>query len=234
VRPPAPDDGLAATLRERFPDLPEPVVARGEITLELPESRWLDAARTLRDEEPLRFEQLVDLSAVDYLGYGQVQWTTHEATSGGFSRAVLVAPPDPALQEGDRPRFKIVVHLLSIHHNRRLRIKIVPAVREGLLVLPSVVEIWPSANWYEREVFDLFGVVFDGHPDLRRILTDYGFVGHPFRKDFPLSGYVEVRYDPEQKRVVQEPVSIEPRVLVPRVVRPIPARDLSGKDPSDA
>ena len=124
------------------------------------------------------------------------------------------------------------MHLLSVRGNRRLRVKIVPAVREGLLILPSSATLWPSADWYEREVFDLFGIVFEGHPDLRRILTDYGFVGHPFRKDFPLSGHVEVRYDPGQKRVIQEPVSIEPRVLVPRVVRPIAERP--DGSPADA
>ncbi len=222
-------DTLASLLHERFPGDHGPEVARGEVTIEVSESRWLEVARALRDEEIFRFEQLVDLSAVDYLGYGEAQWTTHEATSEGFSRAVLLAPPDPELQEGARPRFRVVAHLLSVRHNRRLRVKIVPAVREGLLVLPSVVALWPSADWYEREVFDLFGIVFDGHPDLRRLLTDYGFVGHPFRKDFPLSGHVEVRYDPDQRRVVQEPVSIEPRVLVPRVVRPIPTREPPGE-----
>ncbi len=227
-------DTLASLLRDRFPDDPAPELAHGEVTLEVSESRWLDVARALRDEERFGFEQLIDLCAVDYLGYGEAQWTTHEATGEGFSRAVLVRPPDPEVQEGERPRFKVVVHLLSLRHNRRLRVKIVPAVRAGLLVLPSVTALWPSADWYEREAFDLFGIVFEGHPDLRRILTDYGFVGHPFRKDFPLSGYVEVRYDPDQKRVVQEPVSIQPRVLVPRVIRPLPARDLPGRDTSDA
>jgi NADH-quinone oxidoreductase subunit C len=229
---PSPPETLVARIREVLPDLAAPTVVRDEVTIEVAESRWLAVAQTLRDEEGLNFEQLVDLTAVDYLGYGQVQWTTHEATSMGFSRAVLVAPPDPALQEGDRPRFKVVVHLLSVRGNRRLRVKIVPAVREGLLILPSSVTLWPSADWYEREVFDLFGIVFEGHPDLRRILTDYGFVGHPFRKDFPLSGHVEVRYDPGQKRVIQEPVSIEPRVLVPRVVRPIAERP--DGSPADA
>lgn len=216
---------LVTRIRERLGDALEPSIVRDEVTIELPESRWLDTARVLHDDDSLAFEQLIDLTAVDYLGYGDAQWVTHEATGAGFSRAVLLAPPDPTIQEGDRPRFKVVVHLLSVRHNHRLRVKVVPAVREGIIVLPSVVEIWPSANWYEREVFDLFGIAFEGHPDLRRILTDYGFVGHPFRKDFPLSGEVEVRYDPERRRVVQEPVSITPRVTVPRVIRPLPARE---------
>jgi NADH-quinone oxidoreductase subunit C len=164
----------------------------GELTLEVAASAYKDVALQLRDHPELRFEQLTDLCGVDYQTYG------------------------------DRPRqggrFAAVSHLLSITHNWRLRLRTFCADEE-LPMLASLVEVWPSVNWYEREAFDLFGIVFDGHPDLRRILTDYGFIGHPFRKDFPISGYVEMRYDPEQKRVVYQPVSIEPREVTPRVVR---------------
>jgi NADH-quinone oxidoreductase subunit C len=179
--------------------------------------------RALRDE--LGFEMLMDLTGVDYLEYGQGEWATEEATQQGFSRGVGAASfarlsfhdaPGGRVHEG--PRFAVVYQLLSIRHNQRLRVKVY-CEDDELPVVDSVTGIWASANWYEREAFDLYGIVFDGHPDLRRILTDYGFIGHPFRKDFPLIGNVEMRYDPEQQRVVYQPVSIEPRVLVPRVVR---------------
>ena len=170
----------------------KPVAHVGELTVEVAAGRYLEAARTLRDHPELRFEQLIDLCGVDYLTYG------------------------------DRPRegarFAAVLHLVSLTHNWRLRLRAFCADDEFPL-LPSVVELWPGVNWFEREAFDLFGIVFEGHPDLRRILTDDGFVGHPFRKDFPISGYVEMRYDPEQRRVVYEPVTIEPREVTPRVVR---------------
>jgi NADH-quinone oxidoreductase subunit C len=169
-----------------------PVERLGELTVEVPADAYLATCQRLRDEPALRFEQQMDLCGVDYSAYG------------------------------DRPRegrrFAVVLHLLSVTHNWRLRLRCMPPDDE-LPVLPSVHEIWPSVNWYEREAFDLFGIVFEGHPDLRRILTDYGFIGHPFRKDFPLSGHVEMRYDPEQRRVVYQPVSIEPREVVPRIVR---------------
>jgi NADH-quinone oxidoreductase subunit C len=169
-----------------------PVERLNELTVELPADGHLDACRRLRDAPELRFEQLMDLCGVDYSGYG------------------------------DRPRagrrFAAVLHLLSVTHNWRVRVRTWCPDDEFPLV-GSLHEVWPAANWFEREAFDLFGIVFEGHPDLRRILTDYGFVGHPFRKDFPLSGHVEMRYDPDQRRVVYQPVSIEPREVTPRIVR---------------
>ncbi|TAM05108.1 MAG: NADH-quinone oxidoreductase subunit C, partial [Rhodanobacter sp.] len=161
---------------------------------------------------------------IDYLGYGQVEWTTETATGTGFGRGVE-GQAQGRFSWAERPagghaprRFAAVSQLLSIEHNRRLRLHVF-CEDDSLPLVPSLTLVWPGVNWFERETFDLYGIIFDGHPDLRRILTDYGFVGHPFRKDFPLSGNVEVRYDPEQKRVIYEPVSIEPRVLVPRVIR---------------
>jgi NADH-quinone oxidoreductase subunit C len=168
------------------------VADRGELTVEVAAADLGEAARILRDDPALAFSTLVDLCANDYEGFGD------------------------APRRG--PRFAVVLHLLSLAHNRRLRVKCF-CPDDGFPVVDSLVEVWPSANWYEREAFDLFGVVFEGHPDLRRILTDYGFMGHPFRKDFPISGHVEMRYDPVQKRVVYQPVTIEPREIVPRVVR---------------
>src|SRR5690606_16298541 len=168
--------------------------------------------------------QLIDLCGVDYLGFGRAEWDVSDVSSEGFSRGVeegtvgwLRYGQKPSGEQPER-RFAAVVHLLSLHHNRRLRLRCFCA-DPALPVVSSLVEVWPGANWFEREAFDLYGIVFEGHPDLRRILTDYGFVGHPFRKDFPLIGNVEVRYDPERQRVVYQPVTIEPRVLVPRVIR---------------
>ena len=198
--------------------------ALGETTVEIAPEAWADAARILRDDAELGFEQLIDLCGVDYLGYGEDEWDTSDVSSEGFSRGVEGAGPGRFDWEnrprgnGPERRFAVVVHLMSVRHNRRLRIRCF-AADNSLPVVPSLVDVYPVANWFERECFDLFGIVFEGHPDLRRILTDYGFVGHPFRKDFPLTGNVEVRYDAERKRVVYEPVSIEPRVGVPRVVR---------------
>jgi NADH-quinone oxidoreductase subunit C len=194
------------------------------VTLEIAAEHWLEVARALRDEPEFRFEQLIDLCGVDYLGYGQTEWDTENVSSEGFSRGVEGAGPGrfnwagrPRTAMGEK-RFAVVAHLLSVHHNRRLRLR-ARCADDSLPMMSSLVEVWPVSNWFEREAFDLFGIVFEGHPDLRRILTDYGFVGHPFRKDFPLIGNVEVRYDAEKSRVVYEPVSIEPRVLVPRVIR---------------
>ena len=195
----------------------------GELTFEVPADRLVDVCRTLRDDPELKFEQLIDLTGVDYLHYGRVEWNTATATSSGFSRgrsSPLAAEAAREAGEGggaDR-RFAVVYHLLSVAHNRRLRLRAWCEGSEPPL-LDSVVEIWKAADWNEREAFDLFGILFRGHPDLRRILTDYGFVGHPFRKDFPLIGNVEVRYDEAKGRVVYEPVAIEPRTLVPRVIR---------------
>jgi len=169
--------------------------AHGELTLEIERASLLKICKRLRDDHLLRFEQLIDVCGVDY--------QTYRAES----------PQGPRTG----PRFAVVYHLLSVSRNQRLRLRVY--LDDILPVVDSLVELWPSANWFEREAFDLFGFVFEGHPDLRRILTDYGFIGHPFRKDFPLSGHVEMRYDPAQRRVVYQPVSIEPRVLVPRVIR---------------
>ena len=197
---------------------------RGIQTIEVDVDAWLEVCRALRDEDEFCYEQLTDLCGVDYLSYGQSEWDTTGASTEGFGRGVESMGPgrfnwaDRPEAEDVKQRFGIVVHLLSFKHNRRLRVRCY-APDEGMPIVPSLVEIWSSANWYEREAFDLFGVVFEGHPDLRRILTDYGFTGHPFRKDFPLIGNVAVRYDSQKKRVVYEPVEIEPRVGVPRVLR---------------
>jgi NADH-quinone oxidoreductase subunit C len=195
----------------------------GELGYAVPPADLLECCRILRDDEPFKFEMLVDLCGVDYLSYGLDEWSTAEATETGFSRGVerdaarLPASPSPASY---RPpaRFAVVYHLLSITHNRRVRLKVFCA-DEAWPMLDSVLPIWPSADWYEREAFDLFGILFRGHPDLRRLLTDYGFIGHPFRKDFPLIGNVEMRYDPDKGRVVYEPVNIVARTLVPKVIR---------------
>jgi NADH-quinone oxidoreductase subunit C len=190
------------------------VVENGEVTAEVAAQNLLEVATSARDV--LGFEQLMDLCAVDYSEYGNADWRTSDtATRSGFSRAVERSGHAGASRSG--PRFAVVYHLLSISKNRRLRLRTYGGGEPP--IVPSVVDIWNVANWFEREAFDLFGVLFSGHPDLRRILTDYGFVGHPFRKDFPLIGHVEVRYDPARGRVVYEPVSIEPRTLVPRVIR---------------
>lgn len=185
---------------------------RGEITLELQRVHLLQVCTALRDEPAFAFEQLIDLCGVDYLHYGQ----SSKGEIGLIAEDVIEFPEYPE-QPWEGPRFAVVYHLLSIQHNKRLRIKVF--LSEDMPVTDSVVNIWAGANWFEREAFDFFGILFEGHPDLRRILTDYGFIGHPMRKDFPLVGHVEMRYDPDKKRVVYEPVSIQPRILVPRVIR---------------
>ncbi len=201
----------------------------GEIAIELAPEDWLAACRELRDAPDLAFEQLVDLSGIDYLEYGSSEWTTEAATASGFSRGVERDAPRSAAVG---PRFAVVCQLLSVSRNTRLRVRC--RCHEGEPpMIDSVTPVWASANWYEREAFDLFGILFRGHPDLRRILTDYGFIGHPFRKDFPLIGKVEVRYDPARGRVVYEPVSIVPRVTVPKVIRKNRAR-LGKPDQTDA
>jgi len=182
-------DRLESVLGERAASLTERL---GELTLEVKASDYLQVAQTLREHPELRFAQLIDLCGIDYSTYGDRPWP--------------------------RERFAVALQLLSIEHNWRLRLRSF-CPDDEMPRLDSVIEIWPSVNWFEREAFDLFGIVFEGHPDLRRILTDYGFVGHPFRKDFPISGYVEMRYDPEQRRIIYEPVTIEPREVTPRVVR---------------
>lgn len=199
--------------------------SHGQTTLEVLPENWLNVALTLRDDPQLRFEQLVDLCGIDYLSWGEGEWEGDAASWQGFSRGVEGAGPGrfgwstrPHPQHVPR-RFGVVAHLLSIRHNQRVRVRAYCADDE-LPSVASLVAVWPGVNWFEREAFDLFGIVFEGHPDLRRILTDYGFVGHPFRKDFPLIGNVEVRYDADKKRVVYEPVrSVEPRVTVPRTLR---------------
>jgi NADH-quinone oxidoreductase subunit C len=185
--------------------------ALGEVTAIVSANGLLDAMRALRDRPELSFETLIDVCGVDYSAYGatrpDVDYFSSDAT-----------PAEPLEPRKHEKRFAVVYHLLSLAHNWRLRVRAYSDDNE-FPVLPSMIDLWPSANWYEREAFDLFGIVFTGHPDLRRILTDYGFVGHPFRKDFPLSGQVEMRYDPEQGRVIYQPVSIEPREVTPRIIR---------------
>ncbi|MGH8225738.1 MAG: NADH-quinone oxidoreductase subunit C [Gammaproteobacteria bacterium] len=207
---------LASSLGARFPDLGRVASHCGELTREVAADKLLETASALRDEAPFDFEQLIDVCVVDYLAYGKDEWNTETATATGFTRGVSRQPAER--NPGAPRRFAVVYHLLSVSRNRRLRLK-TWCPDDDYPVAPSVNDIWPAANWFEREAFDLYGVLFEGHPDLRRILTDYGFVGHPFRKDFPLSGHVEMRYDPIERRVVYEPVEIEPRVLVPRVIR---------------
>ena len=187
-----------------------------ELAYETDAAALLEVCQVLRDAPQLKFEQLMDLAGVDYLQYGLDDWQTQSATRSGFSRARVAHEHGPDAAEPKR--FAVVYNLLSISLNQRIRLSIrLPDTEEP--VADSVVGIWAAANWFEREAFDLFGILFRGHPDLRRILTDYGFIGHPFRKDFPLSGNVEVKYDAEKKRVVYQPVSIVPRVLVPKVIR---------------
>jgi len=181
--------GLRNALGEHIQSL---TIALGEITIVVDTKNYLAAMRVLRDHADLRFDQLIDLCGVDYSAYGDGVWTGK--------------------------RFAVVSHLLSVEHNWRLRVRVFAADDDFPLVA-SLTDLWSCANWYEREAFDFFGILFDGHNDLRRILTDYGFIGHAFRKDFPVSGYVEMRYDPEQKRVVYQPVTIDPRENVPRVIR---------------
>ena len=199
---------------------------RDEVAIEVPPDQAIEVFTALRDEPDFAFKQLMDVCGVDYSAYGTVEWATNESTDKGFSRGVVergTGRSAAAVAVAERTfsgkrRFAAVYQLLSIPLNQRLRVRVF-APDDELPVVPSVIAIWASANWYEREAFDLYGILFEGHPDLRRILTDYGFIGHPFRKDFPLIGNVEMRYDPERGRVVYEPVSIEPRVLVPRVIR---------------
>jgi len=218
---------LADALHAEFGDKLESVtLAYNEVAIEIAVNNLLEVATALRDNSHFQFQQLVDLCGVDYSQYGRVEWQTEDASHAGFSRGVDEATSVGRLQFGDElvslvtpgRRFAAVYQLLSCHFNQRLRLRVF-APDDDFPVVPTITGVWASANWYEREAFDLFGILFSDHPDLRRILTDYGFVGHPFRKDFPLVGNVEMRYDPERERVVYEPVTIEPRVLVPRVTR---------------
>ncbi len=189
--------------------------ALGELLYDVNAGELFEAATVLRDDPELRFEVLIDVSGVDYMDYGRGEWRTEAASSSGFGRA---ANRSGAGGTHDGPRFAAVYQLLSITHNQRLSVRAYCPDNEEP-ALDTLTGVWASANWFERETFDLFGIMFNGHPDLRRILTDYGFIGHPFRKDFPLVGNVEVRYDEQKQRVVYEPVQIVPRTLVPRVIR---------------
>jgi NADH-quinone oxidoreductase subunit C len=207
---------LAARVAEHFNGAVAVHVQFDEVTLEVARADVLKVCETLRDTPDFAFAELIDVCGVDLLGYGQGEWQTLSATGTGFSRGVSRT----AVAEGSgdsEHRFAVVYHLLSVQNNQRIRVKTL--LPEAEPMVDSVVGIWSCANWYEREAFDLYGILFKGHPDLRRLLTDYGFIGHPFRKDFPLGGNVEMRYDAEKQRVVYEPVSIEPRTLVPRVIR---------------
>ncbi|MGH8496293.1 MAG: NADH-quinone oxidoreductase subunit C [Gammaproteobacteria bacterium] len=239
---------LAARIGERFGDTLSRVASTcGELTFEVARADLRAVCLALRDE--LGFEMLMDVCGVDYLDYGATEWTGYRATETGFSRGVarrdvawaerplehptaMETPmPDDLPSRHGKPRFAAVYHLLSIRHNHRLRLRSYCA-DDAAPVMDSVVDIWSSADWFEREAFDLFGILFEGHPDLRRILTDYGFIGHPFRKDFPLIGNVEVRYDPERGRVVYQPVSIEPRTLVPKIIREDSRYEAALKEPT--
>ncbi len=214
----ATNDELAQKIQALCPQaIVHSLQAQGQLTLETTIEHLREVCKTLRDDAYLKFEVLVDVCGVDYLGYGQDEWTTEIATSTGFSRGTMRDMAYQKVQPDNESRFAVVYHLLSISHNHRLRLKVF--LVGDMPVVPSVTDIWNSANWYERETYDLFGILFEDHPDLRRILTDYGFNGHPFRKDFPLIGEVEVRYDAAADRVIYEPVNIESRTLVPRVIR---------------
>jgi len=219
---------LAARLREEFgDDLELSGGPDGQVGITVPADRLTEIAATLRDASGLEFSMLVDMAGMDYLTYGMDEWKTRKATESGFSRGVRRGSP-PVSPDTPR-RFAVVSQLLSLSLNQRLLLRCYAPPGDPPR-LPTLNDIWPAANWFEREAFDLFGILFDGHPDLRRILTDYGFIGHPFRKDFPLSGQVEVRYDAAQQRVVYEPVQIEPRTLVPRVIRDDHRYDAAIKD----
>jgi NADH-quinone oxidoreductase subunit C len=211
---------LAARIEERFGEQMQRVSSTcGELTYELGKEDLIEVATALRNEGDFGFEMLMDVCGIDYLLYGEDEWTTSEATGTGFSRGVEREPVIlDETDEFDERRFAVVYHLLSLQHNMRLRLRVFTGAGNPPMV-HSVVDIWNGANWFEREAFDLYGILFDGHPDLRRLLTDYGFIGHPFRKDFPLSGNVEVHYDADEGRVVYRPVEIEPRTGVPRVIR---------------
>lgn len=225
------NEGLERLLRQKLGDKLELRPGGDMVAAGCGRDDLLETCATLRDDPDLAFAQLSDLCGVDYSEWGKSDWQTASATSTGFSRSVS----DQSQYQSDAPppvasRFAVVYHLLSLRHNWRLRLHCCPGGEPPSM--PSVTSIWASANWYEREAFDLLGIMFEGHEDLRRILTDYGFTGHPLRKDFPLIGEVEVRYDPEEGRVINQPVTIEDRTLVPRVIRH-DNRYLAGDDGED-
>ncbi|HEV7611498.1 MAG TPA: NADH-quinone oxidoreductase subunit C [Steroidobacteraceae bacterium] len=213
---------LAGAVVAAFPERLHVVANHtGELTYEVPAARLLEVATVLRDSADLKFEMCMDVCGVDYLEHGLAEWKTEKATTSGFSRGVtrkLVTEGARLTDSSPGRRFAVVYHLLSISLNHRMRLRVF-CPDDGEPMVDSVTQVWAGVDWFERETFDLFGIFFRGHPDLRRLLTDYGFIGHPFRKDFPLSGNVEVRYDPEKGRVVYQPVTIDPRVLVPKVIR---------------
>lgn len=227
---------LQAKILERFPSqCSDPQICFGELSVNVESAAIHEVCAGLRDD--FGFEQLIDICGVDYLTYGEAEWDTESASGEGFSRGVEPVTSgrfsfSDLSEEGEESaiRFGVIYHLLSVSRNLRLRLKVHCGDKQ-LPRLDSVVDVWSAANWFEREAFDMFGIIFDGHPDLRRILTDYGFVGHPFRKDFPQIGQVEMQYDPEQRRVVYQPVSIEPRVLVPKVVRDHEGTEVAGCAP---
>ncbi|MES9905596.1 MAG: NADH-quinone oxidoreductase subunit C [Sedimenticola sp.] len=217
-------ESLAATLEKRYQGRGcEVSLSLNEVTMVVPREQLIELAAELRDDEAFHFEIVVDICGVDYSTYGESEWVTTEASSSGFGRGV---EQNQNIDTDKADRFAVVYHLLSLSNNQRLRLRVFVDNCEPMI--DSTVGIWDNANWFEREAFDMFGILFSGHPDLRRILTDYGFVGHPFRKDFPLEGHVEMRYDQKLKRVIYQPVTIEPRVLVPRVIR------AQGDAPADA
>jgi len=185
----------------------------GELTIELELANLKDVLKELRDNDDFLFEQLIDLAGVDYLTYGLDEWATVEASAKGFERG----RQEKGASQWNKERYAVVYHLLSVTLNQRIRIRVF--VDESSMLVPSIVGLWNGANWFEREAFDLFGLLFEGHPDLRRLLTDYGFIGHPFRKDFPVIGELEMRYDEEKEECIYEPVTIEERILVPKVIR---------------
>lgn len=207
---------LVETLETELKDRLDAIaVAYNEVTIECAAKHLREVLLSLRDRPALRFNELMDVCGVDYLRYGLYDWETDQATTEGFSRGVEYNEECHFVWE--KPRFAVVYHLLSTIKNQRIRVKVF--LEESDLTIPSVHDLWKSALWFEREAYDLYGILFSDHPDLRRILTDYGFIGHPFRKDFPVSGHVEMRYDAKTAKVIYEPVSIEPRVTVPKVIR---------------
>lgn len=208
---------LLQKLNQRFADvIQEMTIALDEISLEISAEQLQAVCLALRDEADFKFELLVDICVVDYSDYGISEWTTERASLTGFERGVDNSGQQRPIP-WHKPRFAVVYHFLSLVHNQRLRLRVF-ATGEPPHV-PTVITLWKAADWYEREAFDLYGIFFNGHPDLRRLLTDYGFVGHPFRKDFPLTGHVEVRYDANQARVIYQPVTVTPRTLVPKTIR---------------
>lgn len=208
-------ESLVLSLRESFSTEGYEVIEHlSEVTLVVPRDQFRSVMQSLKNSPQFSFEEMIDICGIDYSTYGQEEWQTKGAPNSGYGRGVQATSGIDADAED---RFASVYHLLSITNNVRLRVRVM--LNTACPEIESVNDLWPASNWFEREAFDLYGILYSGHPDLRRILTDYGFIGHPFRKDFPLEGYVEMRYDADKKRVIYEPVDIEPRTLVPRVIR---------------